>query len=183
MPGRAKVLLLPGLWNSGPENWQSYWERERDDCLRVVQSEWETPRREDWVATLEKAVAAAPEPVVLAAHSLACTLVAHWAGSPGATIRNVRGALLVAPSDVEAPSYPKGPRGFEPMPQRPLPFRAVVVASSDDPYVSLPRARQFAQAWGARLFEAGALGNINADSRLGSWPQGQALLGELLGQR
>ncbi|MFL5362392.1 MAG: alpha/beta hydrolase, partial [Myxococcales bacterium] len=33
------------------------------------------------------------------------------------------------------------------------------------------------------LFEAGALGHINADSRLGSWPQGQALLGALLGQR
>ncbi|MFL5410117.1 MAG: RBBP9/YdeN family alpha/beta hydrolase, partial [Myxococcales bacterium] len=101
----------------------------------------------------------------------------------GATVRKVRGALLVAPSDVEAPSYPKGPRGFEPMPQRPLPFAAVVVASSDDPYVSLPRARQFADAWRARLFEAGALGHINADSRLGSWPQGQALLGELLDQR
>jgi predicted alpha/beta hydrolase family esterase len=183
MPRSAKVLLLPGLWNSGPENWQSYWERERDDCLRVVQSDWETPRREDWVATLEKAVAAAPDPVVLAAHSLACTLVGHWAGSAGATVRKVRGALLVAPSDVEAPSYPKGPRGFEPMPQRPLPFPALVVASSDDPYVSLPRARQFAEAWGARLFEAGALGHINADSKLGSWPQGQALLGELLGQR
>src|SRR3954468_20451227 len=139
MPRSAKVLLLPGLWNSGPENWQSYWERERDDCLRVVQSDWETPRREDWVATLEKAVAAAPDPVVLAAHSLACTLVGHWAGSPGATVRNVRGAppggavrrargpLLVAPSDVGAPSYPKGPRVFEPMPQRPLPFPALVV--------------------------------------------------------
>src|SRR4051812_43106958 len=107
VPGPAKVLLLPGLWNSGPENWQSYWERERDDCLRVIQSDWETPRREDWVATLEKAVAGAPEPVVLAAHSLACTLVGHWAGSAGATVRKVRGALLVAPSDVEAPSYPR----------------------------------------------------------------------------
>jgi predicted alpha/beta hydrolase family esterase len=183
VPGRAKVLLVPGLWNSGPENWQSYWERERDDCLRVVQSDWATPRREDWVATLEKAVAAAPEAVVLAAHSLACTLVAHWAASPGATVGKVRGALLVAPSDVEAPSYPKGPRGFEPMPLRALPFPILVVASSDDPYVSLPRARQFAQAWGARLVEAGALGHINADSRLGSWPQGQALLAELLAQR
>src|SRR3954452_9087064 len=133
MPRCAKVLLLPGLWNSGPENWQSYWERDRDDCLRVVQSDWETPRREDWVATLEKAVAAVPEPVVLAAHSLACTLVGHWAGSPGATVRKIRGALLVAQGAAGARRSPRGPRGFEPMPQRRLPFPALVVASSDDP--------------------------------------------------
>ena len=177
-----KVLLVPGLWNSGPENWQSYWERERSDCVRVVQSDWETPRREDWVLTLETAVAAAPRPVVLAAHSLGCALVAHWAGSPRASVGNVRGALLVAPSDVEAPSYPRGPSGFDPMPQRPLPFAALVVASSDDPYVTLERARQFAQAWGARLFEAGPLGHINADSKLGGWPQGQELVDGLLGE-
>jgi predicted alpha/beta hydrolase family esterase len=71
------VLLLPGLWNSGPENPQSYWERERGDCERVVQREWETPRREEWVATLEQAVRAARAPVVLSAHSLGCALVAH----------------------------------------------------------------------------------------------------------
>src|SRR4051794_18817399 len=174
-----EVLLVPGLWNSGPENWQSYWEGERGDCSRVVQSDWEAPRREDWVVTLEKAVAGSPRPVVLAAHSLGCALVAHWAESPGASIRKVRGALMVAPSDVEAPSYPRGPTGFDPMPQRPLPFAAVVVASSDDPYVALERARQFAQAWGAELFEAGPLGHINADSKLGSWPQGQAILDAL----
>src|SRR5437764_7761039 len=106
MPRPAKVLLLPGLWNSGPENWQSYWERERKDCVRVVQSDWETPRREDWVLTLERAVAAAPRPVVLAAHSLGCALVAHWAASPRASIQQVRGALLDAPCDDEAASYP-----------------------------------------------------------------------------
>src|SRR3954468_10163898 len=120
MPRSPKVLLVPGLWNSGPENWQSYGERERGDCVRVVQSDWETPRREDWVRTLEKAVATAPEPVVLAAHSLACTLVAHWAGSPGATGGNGGGAVMVAPGAVEAPPSPKGPRGFEPMPRRTL---------------------------------------------------------------
>src|SRR5256714_5059345 len=178
----AKVLLVPGLWNSGPENWQSYWERERGDCLRVVQANWETPSREDWVVTLERAVAAAPRPVVLAAHSLGCALVAHWAESPRASVGNVRGALLVAPSDVAAPSYPRAASGFDPMPRRPLPFPALVVASSGDPYVTLQRARQFAQDWGARLFEAGPLGHINADSNLGSWPRGQALLDGLFGE-
>ena len=35
------ILLVPGLWNSGPEHWQSYWERERTDCRRVLQKDWE----------------------------------------------------------------------------------------------------------------------------------------------
>ena len=60
------VLLLPGLYNSGPEHWQTFWERERTDCRRVEQAEWNTPRREDWVATLEREVSTAPRPVVVA---------------------------------------------------------------------------------------------------------------------
>lgn len=175
------VLIIPGLWNSGPENPQSYWERERGDCLRVVQEEWETPRREDWVVTLEQAVKSAREPVVLSAHSLGCALVAHWAESAGASIGKVRGALLVAPSDVQAISYPEGPVGFDPMPRHKLPFRTTVVASSDDVYVSIERARAFAAWWGARLVEVGPLGHINADSDLGNWPEGQLLLDELVG--
>jgi predicted alpha/beta hydrolase family esterase len=175
------VLLLPGLWNSGPENPQSYWERERGDCVRVVQDDWETPRREVWVATLEQAVRGARDPVVLSAHSLGCALLAHWAESAGASVGRIRGALLVAPSDVEAPSYPAGPTGFDPMPRRKLPFQAIVVASSNDKYVSMERASTFAAAWGARLVAAGALGHINADSDLGNWPAGQKLLDDLLG--
>jgi hypothetical protein len=40
----TEILLIPGLWNSGPEHWQSYWEGERSDCRRVEQSDWQTPR-------------------------------------------------------------------------------------------------------------------------------------------
>jgi uncharacterized protein len=177
----ARVLTVAGLWNSGPEHWQTYWERERGDCVRVQQVDWEAPKRAEWVAQLEGAVAAAEGPVVLAAHSLGCATVAHWAAdaNPGVR-RKVIGALLVAPSDVEAPLYPAGTEGFTPMPLEPLPFPTIVVASTDDEYVTLDRAREFASAWGARLEVAGALGHINSDSRLGSWPQGQAWLNELI---
>src|SRR5260221_4339837 len=145
------VLLIPGLWNSGPENPQSYWERERGDCVRVVQENWGTPRRQVWVETLERTVRATPGALVLSAHSLGCALVAHWAQSVGASVGRIRGALLVAPSDVEAPTYPPGTSGFDPMPQRKLPFKTIVAASSNDTFVSLERASAFAAAWGARL--------------------------------
>jgi predicted alpha/beta hydrolase family esterase len=172
------ILLVPGLWNSGPEHWQSYWERERTDCRRVLQREWETPRCGDWVAALDAAVAGSSLPVVLAAHSLGCALVAHWA-SGSRHLGKVRGALLVAPSDVEAPSYPTGTTGFAPMPLRKLPFRSIVVMSSDDQYVTPGRARQFAQAWGSQLVDVGPKGHINSASGLGMWPEGFALVEEL----
>jgi predicted alpha/beta hydrolase family esterase len=172
------ILLVPGLWNSGPEHWHSYWERARTDCHRVLQKDWETPQRTDWVAALEAAVAAASGPVLLAAHSLGCALVAHWADGSD-HLAEVRGALLVAPSDVEAPSYPAGPTGFAPMPLRKLPFPSIVVMSTDDQYVSPVRARAFARAWGSRLVDVGAKGHINSASALGLWPEGFALVEEL----
>jgi predicted alpha/beta hydrolase family esterase len=179
MTGPIRALLLPGLLNSGPEHWQSYWERADPACVRVVQQDWETPARTDWVATLETAVAAFGPDVVLVAHSTACALVAFWAA---ATARTVRGALLVSPSDTEAASYPAGPTGWQPMPLPALPFPSIVVASSDDPFVTLDRARAFAEAWGSRFVPIGPAGHINATSGLGSWSRGRALLDELLGR-
>ena len=178
----TSVLLLPGLWNSGPEHWQSFWEREHPECRRVLQTDWEAPRRADWVAGLEAAIAGTRGRVVLAAHSASCALVAHWAAATKSADR-VRGALLVAPSDVEAPSYPAGPTGFAPMPLHRLPFPGIVVASSDDPYVSLERATLFARCWGSVLVNVGPKGHINAASGLGNWPEGFALLEKLRQQR
>jgi uncharacterized protein len=174
------VLLIPGLWNSGPQHWQSHWERERADCRRVEQVNWETPSRVDWVETLDRAIGAAKSDVVLAAHSLGCATVAHWAATAGpATREKVRGALLVAPSDVEAPNYPEGTVGFRPMPLDRLTFSTIVVASRDDIWVAFDRAESFARVWGSRLVDVGNRGHINSDSHLGAWPEGQALLESL----
>ena len=175
MPG-SRVLLLPGLFDSGPEHWQTHWERTDPSCIRVVQQDWEAPDRADWVATLEAAVAASGSDVVLAAHSAGCALVAFWAR---ATTRTVLGALLVAPCDTEAASYPAGPIGWQPMPLARLPFPSIVVASSNDEYVTVERARAFAEAWGSRFVHVGAVGHINSASGLGHWAHGKALLSDL----
>jgi hypothetical protein len=171
-----RILILPGLYDSGPDHWQTHWERSGEPFRRVPQREWETPAREEWVATLDAAVRGAGSDVILVGHSTACALVAFWgAASP----RPIRGALLVGPSDTEAPSYPKGPIGWQPMPLARLHFPSIVVASSDDEYVSLERARLFAAAWGSRFVNVGALGHINSASALGDWPAGRALLDTL----
>ncbi|GAA1236326.1 alpha/beta hydrolase [Kitasatospora nipponensis] len=172
------VLLLPGYQNSGPQHWQSHWERLHPQYLRVEQADWDFPLVEDWVATLHKAVVAQPGPVVLVAHSLGCVTVAHWAARHGLP---VHGALLVAPADIDTVEIDEL-TNFRPIPLEPLPFPSIVVASSDDPYASIERSRLLADRWGSRLVEAGAHGHLNSDSGMGDWPAGQELLRELIEQ-
>ncbi|MBT0961206.1 RBBP9/YdeN family alpha/beta hydrolase [Denitromonas iodatirespirans] len=170
-------LVIPGLGGSGPTHWQSHWARALPQVRRVVQDDWDAPQRKAWVATLAAAVDSCRDDVVLIAHSLGCALVAHWARQHGG---RVRGALLVAPADVDSPAHtPAEVRGFAPMPLRPLPFASIVVASRNDPYVPMARARQFADCWGSRFEDIGDAGHINADAGLGNWPDGLALLDTL----
>jgi predicted alpha/beta hydrolase family esterase len=175
----ATLLIVPGLGGSGPLHWQSRWEASDPRCVRVVQRSWDEPLLADWGATLERAVLAAVGPVVLVAHSLGAVLVAHWAVS--GSVERVAGALLVAPPDVESPErVPEVIRHFAPVPRVPLPFASIVVASRDDPYACFECARELAEAWGSRLVDVGECGHINADSDLGLWPEGRALLAELV---
>ena len=46
MPKDPIVLMVPGLWNSEPEHWQSLWEAEEPTWRRVQQGDWDRPRSE-----------------------------------------------------------------------------------------------------------------------------------------
>jgi predicted alpha/beta hydrolase family esterase len=179
------VLVLPGYADSGPDHWQSHWERADPNLRRVVQDDWLEPRLADWVATLDRYVVACGTAPVLVAHSLACSLVAHWAAQPRANADDrpvARGALLVAPADVDSPAHtPDEVREFGPIPIGRLPFPSIVVASTDDPFVTLERAAALARAWGSRLETLERAGHINADAGFGPWPEGQRLLAALAG--
>jgi len=175
------VLTLPGYADSGLDHWQSHWERADPACRRVVQDDWLQPRLDVWLAALDRHVRACATPPVFAAHSLACALVAHWASRAASPLR---GALLVAPADVDSPAHtPDEVRSFSPVPLVPLPFPSIVVASADDVFVSPERAAAFARAWGSRLVMLPGAGHINADAGFGPWPEGRRLLAELTGGR
>jgi predicted alpha/beta hydrolase family esterase len=174
----TKVLLLPGLGDSDPGHWQSQWERANPHWRRVAQRDWDRPVYDDWYAALETAVAASGPDTVLVAHSLGCLLVNRWAAQ---TDHKIRGAMLVAPPDPHRPSFPPQVSGFAELPLRRLPFATLVVASDDDPYATPGFARRCVEAWGGRLVELGNAGHINTASGYGAWPQGRALLDELLG--
>lgn len=173
---KCDILILAGLWNSGPEHWQTQWERKYSKWERVAHRDWNNPARDEWVAELDAAIAACQGMPILVAHSLGCMLAVQWAQSRSPL--KVAGAFLVAPSDTEASSYPIGTNGFAPVPMAPLPFPSLVVTSTDDPYVTVDRAHAFAGAWGSRVVEVGKAGHINGDSGHGDWPAGEALLEE-----
>ena len=175
------VLLIPGLDNSPPGHWQSLWERDDGACRRVELGLWDKPHRNTWINQLNLAIHRAGRPVVLVAHSLGCLVAAWWAhlerpswGDP------VRGALLVAPPEVDFLPLDERLTTFAPTPSEPLPFPSIVVASRNDPWMGFLTARHFARGWGGEFVDAGEAGHLNTESDLGHWPDGRRLLARLL---
>lgn len=180
--GETPVLLtVPGLNNSGPGHWQTLWEQQLPDCRRVELGMWDNPHRNTWVNQLNLAIRGTDRPVLLVAHSLGCLAVAWWAQlERPADDGPVRGALLVAPPEVD--HDPLDPRiaTFGPTPSVRLPFPSIVVGSHDDPFMTLGAARRLARRWGCAFADAGLAGHINANSGLGDWAFGQSLLRDLI---
>mgnify|MGYP005995021095 CR=1 FL=1 len=167
------VLLLPGIGGSGPDHWQSRWECTDPDMTRFAPSDWDRPELADWCEALDRAVGTLDRPPILVAHSLACLLVAHWAAARGTP---VAGAMLVAVPDPFGPTFPDEARSFAPVPEHPLRFPSLIVASANDPYGTADYSERRARQWGSRLIALGPLGHINAASNLGNWPEGRAIL-------
>lgn len=185
----VEIVLVPGWSSSGPDHWQSRWQRSFKTARRVEQADWYHPDRDTWVGTLISTVAKAESdlPLVLVAHSLGVATAVHAAQRlPAGT---VAGAFLVAPADVdnsvswpvtEGFTFDGRSNGFAPLPMQPLPFPSTLVASSNDPYCDYERARSFATAWGATLVAAGEVGHINIASGHGPWPEGLMRFGGFL---
>jgi uncharacterized protein len=170
-------LNVPGVNNSGPDHWQTLWEKSYPNFRRVAQDNWDLPYCEDWVAGLNQAIEEIEGEIILVAHSLGCLTVVHWAKEYK---RSIKGALLVAPADLETPDYPPGVGGFTPIPVDKLSFPSTLVASTNDSFVTIERAEYFANCWGSRFINVGQCGHINVDAGFGPWTQGEELLKELL---
>ncbi|MDQ7958889.1 MAG: alpha/beta hydrolase [Rhodocyclaceae bacterium] len=167
------VIIVPGWRDSGPGHWQSLWAERMQSARRVVQDDWVSPKREAWVGALERLILAQEQPVVIAAHSLGCIATAHL-GEAAAS--RIAGALLVAPAD---PERRAALNDFAPVPYGRLPYRSIVVASSNDPFCPVRLAGAYARAWGSEFVRMQNAGHINVDSGHGDWPLGLALLESL----
>lgn len=170
----TNYFIVPGLGNSGPEHWQTYFEKSGSNFQRINQKEWDAPKCEDWIATIDKAISNYdPSTIVLIAHSLGCATVAHWATNYN---RQIKGALLVAPSDLEAQHYTFPATGFAPIPLKKLIFKTIVIASEDDVWVTFERAKFFANHWGSEFINIGKAGHINVASGYTNWEEGLEIL-------
>jgi predicted alpha/beta hydrolase family esterase len=92
--------------------------------------------------------------------------------------------LLVTPPYID-PGWTPDPRGSADfacgvVPREKLPFRAILVASRNDPYTTFPQFERYADDWGAELFDAGEAGHLETASGYGPWPDGERLV-EALG--
>ncbi len=167
-------FIVPGLGNSGPQHWQTYFQSSGTNFHRIEQQEWDAPACSDWIATIDQSVSAYDlSQVVLVGHSLGCAAIAHWANHYQ---KVVKGAMLVAPSDLEAPHYTFPTRGFTPMPLAKINFKTIVVASANDMWVTVDRAQYFANHWGSAFVNIGNAGHINAASGHYLWDEGMDLL-------
>lgn len=136
------------------------------------------PERTAWVSTLVAAVRGTQSPSVVLAHSVgSIATVFAIAAAP------VAAAVLVAPADAEREGAPEALRSFIPIPREPLPMPALVIVSDNDPYCSLERAREFADAWKADLEIVRGGGHINTDAGFGAWPEGWQMVGGWLRRR
>ena len=174
----CNVLILPGWQGSGPAHWQSRWERTHG-YTRVEQHDWMRPLRGDWISRLEDVLLSCDASAVLVAHSLGCQHVAAWAAHSRNT-HLVKAALLVAPPDVERVDVRALLPSWSPVARGRLPFTTRLFASSNDPFCSPERAREFASAWGTEVIDVGPRGHLNADSGLDDWPQAHEQLLQLM---
>jgi predicted alpha/beta hydrolase family esterase len=136
----------------------------------AVQSDWDEPSLPQWSAKVRRELNRVPGRVWIVAHSFGCLAAVQAAFDYR---ERISGVMLVAPAD---------PSRFglqNVISASALGVPSVVVASTNDPWMSFDRAAAWADAWGAELINIGAAGHINVRSGHGPWPRGLSILCDL----
>lgn len=159
-----RLLIVPGLHDSGPAHWQTWLESLHRGSVRVRQDDWSAGDLERWAQRIGETLRAqGPGPWIAVAHSFGCLALARWLLG-GAGGNGIAAALLVAPAD---------PRRFgidEALLSRRLPLPATLIASDTDPWMSAATARAWARRWGAHGLNLGDAGHVNAEAGFGPLP-------------
>ncbi|VVN87032.1 hypothetical protein PS718_01576 [Pseudomonas fluorescens] len=179
----ATVLIVPGLREHVAEHWQTLLHTRLCKVRSVPPLEADKLDCSKRVEAIQHTLAQIDGPVILVAHSAGVLMVAHWAARHS---RSIKGALLVAPPDLDA-EWPQGypsaatlrSQGWAPLPNGRLPFRSLLVASTNDHLASLEAATHMAEGWGSELLNFGEVGHLNPAAGYGHWPQAEALILEL----
>ncbi|MDL2339085.1 MAG: alpha/beta hydrolase [Pseudomonadota bacterium] len=166
VPQPPRLLIVPGLHNSGPTHWQSWLQSLHPSAVRVEQRDWAQPLLDRWAARITSTLDRQGDgPWLVAAHSFGClALVRHLVLQPDT---RVAGVLLVAPADPDK----FGVAGL--LPQGALTVPGTMVVSNTDPWMRAAAARAWAQRWGCHTVNLGDAGHINTASGFGPLPLAQ----------
>lgn len=162
-----RLLVVPGLHDSGPVHWQSWLQAQYRDAERVVQRDWADPQLERWAARIDATLERVAErqrgvSFIAVAHSFGCLALArHLAQNADSP---VRAALFVAPADPDK----FGVAGL--LPQQRLAAPSTLVASDTDPWMTAANSRRWAQRWGSAWLTLGDAGHINTEAGFGPLP-------------
>jgi uncharacterized protein len=168
--GHLRVVLAPGLRDSGPGHWQTRWLNLYPEFERMRQERWDAPDLHAWTRSLMTALRASVRPAIVVAHSFGCLAAVQCAaaGAPG-----LAGVLLVAPADPQRFALDTHFQDLR------LRVPAILIGSGNDPWMDRARALHWAKQWDCEYVHAGLAGHINADSELGDWLFGLAQLQRL----
>lgn len=159
-----RLLIIPGLRDSGVTHWQSWLQQQYRDARRVVQRDFSQPDLPRWAERIRSTLDSAPAETewIAVAHSFGCLALArHLADHPDSPIRQ---ALLVAPAEPDKFGL------AELLPQRRLGRPLTLIASQNDPWMSAASAQRWAGRWGASFTNLGHVGHINSESGFGPFP-------------
>jgi predicted alpha/beta hydrolase family esterase len=171
------IKIVPGINNSGPEHWQSFWEK-KYGYERINQEEWSQPKYNDWESNLIKSLESnGGKDTILVAHSLGCLLIAK---AMPRIQKYLRAIFLVAPPDPKGKIFPGFLDSFIELPSTNLAVPGFLVYSENDEYNSSEFCTKKANEWGLKAISVGERGHINVESNLGEWDEGYDLFQRLL---
>lgn len=162
-----RLLIIPGLHDSGPAHWQTWLQQQYRDSRRVVQRDFSQPDLPRWADRIQRTLeSGAHEQAggewIAVAHSFGCLALArHLADHADSPIRQV---LFVAPAEPDKFGL------AEDLPHHRLAVPSSLIASQNDPWMSAASALRWASRWGASYSNLGAVGHINTESGFGPFP-------------
>lgn len=174
------IVIVPGYTNAGPAHWQTYIEKKYRNVVRVQQDDWFSPVRERWIAGLNDTINQVQSDMILVGHSCGANAIVQWAQEH----RNakVKGALLVAPADIDSPNAVTAITVQRPLPMEPLPFPSMLVYSDNDDHTSLARSEYFADNWGSEPALYKGASHFHTEAGFGDWSEGDRLIEQLAGR-
>jgi len=159
-----RLLIVPGLQDSGPAHWQSWLQGQYRDSLRVRQRDWGEPDLDRWAARIATTLEHAGDghTWIAVAHSFGCMALArHLQLTPDSP---VVAALFVAPAEPDKFGV------AELLPHHRLAVPSALVGSDTDPWMSAASTRRWAERWGSHWLTLGDAGHVNSESGFGPLP-------------